>query len=120
MSETLNSLNEKILILQNALITQRIDQVKLQSDMDNFSERSSFYENLYNKTRNELYDLEIEYKNILMENQDLKKKYSYFVSQEDMCEHKVFDKTNIKNLSSIELIKILLKRLKVKMLRGEA
>lgn len=118
MSETLDSLNEKILILQNALIRQRVDQVKLQNDVEDFSERSSFYESLYNKARHEFYELEIMYKNVLMENENLKRNGLSFSTDEDTCKKNVFDKNNIENLGSIELLKIVLKRLKAK-IRGK-
>lgn len=54
---------EEILKLQNALIEQLVDKTSLKCEIDRLAERSDFYENLYNETKRELYDLEIRTKN---------------------------------------------------------
>lgn len=99
MHETEISLNEKLLKLQNALICQCVDQVKWKNDVDSLSERADFYESLYNKTKTELYALEIKYSNIVRKYEEL-------------------DKECLRNLGSVALIKIVLKRLKNKIIGG--
>ena len=83
--------NEKILNLQNALIRQCIDQV---------AERADFYEYLYNSQRSDFYNLELKYKN-------LESKYM------KLCYSKDF----VNNLGSLELLVIIIKRLKTKFWR---
>lgn len=103
MKETEDLLNKRILDLQNALIRQCVNQEKLKNDIDDFSERSDIFENLYNSTKRELYELEIKYKKLELESG------SRYPND--------FRKNNVNNLGSIELLKIVLIRLKNRLIR---
>lgn len=99
--------NEKILNLQNALIRQCIDQVGLKNDAEDFAERADFYENLYNKQRSDFYNLELKYKNLELKYKNLESKYMKLYYSKDF----------INNLGSLELLVIIIKRLKTKIWR---
>lgn len=118
MCETANLQDEMILKLQNALILQCIDQIKLRNDVNDFSERSDFYENLYNQTKNECYNLEIDYEKLYKENQILREEYQKLNAEKEQLINSYYI-NNINNYGSVALIKIVFRRLITKIIGGK-
>ena len=54
------SKEEQMLEMQNALIKKRVDEIEQKEKLDKLVERADFYENLHNKERSDLYELELE------------------------------------------------------------
>lgn len=57
--------------LQNALIRQKADVTKLKAELDDMEERAGYYENLYNRAKRDLYELELKYHALYSQKTDI-------------------------------------------------
>lgn len=91
------SLEEQLIELQNRMLQQKQDEVKIKEKLDELTERADFYENLHNKEQEKLYEAECLCT-------DLK---------EQLLET---EKKSIDNTGSKQLVKTLLKRIRRKVI----